>query len=170
MIHGCAPRSWPPRSRRSHRPASHPGRSPAPEASPVVEPPFPIGEWDRMCRDYHAANPGVPVPAAIHLDTGILPSAVAEAVCDEAGRWLALPLPVDWIAELAEHAEVVYQHNSRFRRLLRRPGDAGCDWLRKFTRHWLGAILASRRPDLLSRLPASYAVGRVPGSWKATSP
>ena len=30
------------------------------------------------------------------------------------------------------------------------------------TRHWLSAILASRRPDLLSRLPPSYAIGHGP--------
>jgi hypothetical protein len=75
-----------------------------------------------------------------------------------------LPLPDEWIAELAEHAQVVYHHNPHFRRLLRRAANAGSDWLESFTRHWLCAILASRRPDLLSRLPPSYAIGRGPCS------
>jgi hypothetical protein len=59
--------------------------------------------------------------------------------------------------ELADHSEVVYQHNARLRRLLR--GSAGPEWLRVFTRHWLFAMLLSRRPDLAARLPSSYASG-----------
>jgi len=85
--------------------------------------------------------------------------AVMERV-DEQGNTLGLPLPSEWIAELAEHAEVVYHHNRRFRQLLGRPANTGRDWLHAFTRHWLWAILASRRPHLLSRLPPSFAIGR----------
>jgi len=113
-----------------------------------------------MHREYEASRPNAPLQATVQRETGIVPSAVAGAVCEEAGHILGLPLPVAWVSELAEHAEVVYQHNPRFRRLLRRPGNAGRDWLQAFTRHWLWAILASRRADLLSRLPASYAIGR----------
>ena len=112
-----------------------------------------MGEWDRMHRGYHATHPDASLKPAIQDETGIVPSAVARTVCEEAGQWLGLPLPGEWVAELAEHAEVVYQHNPRFRRLLRRPGNAGRDWLQAFARHWLWAILASRRPELLSRLP-----------------
>jgi len=114
-------------------------------------------------------NPDAPVQAVIQRETPIIPTVVAFAVCEEAGLCLGLPLPVEWIAELAEHAEVVYQHNPRFRQLLRRPTNAGRDWLWSFTRHWLWAILASRRPDLLSRLPPSYAIGRGP-CFSATCP
>jgi hypothetical protein len=120
-----------------------------------------MGEWDRMPRDYQANYPDAPAQAAIQRETGVVPSAVARAVCEEAGRSLGLPLPIEWIAELAEHAEVVYQHDPRFRRLLRRPVNAGRDWLQAFTLHWLYALLASRRPDLLFRFPPSYAIGRT---------
>ena len=123
---------------------------------------LPLGEWDLSTRHYQAAHPGAPLHAVIHDETGIVPSAVAQAACEEAGRWLGVPLPREWITELAEHAEVVYQHNPRFRRLLRRPANAGRDWLQAFTRHWLRAMLASRRPNLLARLPPSYAIGRNP--------
>jgi hypothetical protein len=61
---------------------------------------------------------------------------------------------------LAERANVIYQHNARFRQLLRQPGNAGRDWLWAFARHWLCGLLSARRPDLSLRLPASYAVGR----------
>jgi hypothetical protein len=106
-----------------------------------------------MRREYQVAHPDAPVPAAIENETGIVPAAVARMVCDEAATWLGESLPGEWTSELVEHAEVVYHHNPRFRRLIRRPrngGNAGLDWLQAFTRHWLQAILASRRPHLLS--------------------
>jgi hypothetical protein len=81
-------------------------------------------------------------------------------VCEEASLWLGEPFSRAWVAELAERANVVYQHNARFRRLLRRRGDAGWEWLAAFMRHWLYALLASRRPDLCQRLPGPYAAGQ----------
>ena len=74
--------------------------------------------------------------------------------------WLGEPFPRAWVAELAERANVVYQHNARFRRLLHKRGDAGNDWIAAFMRHWLCGLLASRRPDLCQRLPGSYAIGQ----------
>ena len=96
----------------------------------------------------------------IEDETPVIPRAVAECVCEEASVWLGEPFPCAWVAELAECANVVYQHNAGFRRLLRRRGNAGREWLWAFMRHWLCSLLASRRPDLHRRLPASYAVGR----------
>jgi hypothetical protein len=96
----------------------------------------------------------------IEDDTSIVPRAVAEYMCEEASLWLGEPFPRAWVAELAERANVVYQHNAGFRRLPRRRGNAGRDWLIAFMRHWLCALLAGRRPDLYRRLPNSYAVGR----------
>jgi hypothetical protein len=54
---------------------------------------------------------------------------------------------------------MVYEHNASFRRLLRRPGNAGRDWLWAFTRHWLYSLLNCRRPELYARLPQDYALG-----------
>lgn len=99
-------------------------------------------------------------PARIERDTPIVPRAVAEAVWEEAGVWLGEPLPRRWIAELTVRANTVYGRNRRFRRLLRRSGHAGRDWLWAFTRHWLAALLWKHRPDLHARLPASYDVGK----------
>ena len=93
----------------------------------------------------------------IEDDTPIVPRAAAELVCEEASLWLGEPFPRAWVAELAEHANVVYQHNARFRRLLRKRGNI---WLMAFMRHWLCGLLDSRRPDLCQRLPGSYAVGQ----------
>jgi hypothetical protein len=81
-------------------------------------------------------------------------------VCERASLWLGEAFPRGWVAELAERADVVYQHNARFRRLLRKPGNAANDWLAAFMRHWLYALLAGRRPDLCQRLPGAYAVGQ----------
>ncbi len=96
----------------------------------------------------------------IELDTPIVPQAVAEAVWEEAGVWLGEPLPRRWIAELTARANTVYGGNRRFRRLLRRRGHAGRDWLWAFTRHWLAALIWKHRPDLHARLPAAYNVGK----------
>jgi hypothetical protein len=42
-----------------------------------------------------------------------------------------------WLAEVVERSNVVYQHNARFRRLLRKCGDTGNGWLLAFMRHRL---------------------------------
>jgi hypothetical protein len=59
--------------------------------------------------------------------------------------------------------EIIYEHNARFRALLR--GSAGREWLRAFTRHWLFAMLLSRRPDLSARLPSSFVSGHDLPPW-----
>ena len=61
---------------------------------------------------------------------------------------------------LAERANVVYLHNARFRRLLRKYGDTGNGCLLAFMRHWLCGLLAGRRPDLCQRLPGKFAAGQ----------
>jgi hypothetical protein len=101
-----------------------------------------------------------PWSTRIEDDIPIVPRAVAEHVCEGASLWLGEPFPRAWVAELAERANVVYQHNARFHQLLRKRGDAGWEWLVAFMRHWLSSLLASRRPDLCQRLPGSYAVGQ----------
>jgi hypothetical protein len=83
-----------------------------------------------------------------------------ELVCEEASLRLGEPLPRAWVWELAQRANVLYQHNAKFRRLLRKHGDAGRDWLLAFMRHWLYALLASRRPDLCERLPGFPLLAR----------
>ena len=86
-----------------------------------------MGAWDRMHRDYEASHPDAPVQTVIQRETPIIPTVVAFAVCEEAGLCLGLPLPVEWIAELAEHAEVVYQHGED--RLL--PADGAVETMRR---------------------------------------
>lgn len=96
----------------------------------------------------------------IEADTPIVPRAVAVSVWAEACEWLDKELPRSWIAELTERANVIYARNSRFRRTIRRPGNAGRDWLWVFTRHWLSAMLREHDGHLYARLPASYSAGR----------
>lgn len=103
--------------------------------------------------------PGRP-RARIEDDTPIVPRAAAERICEGASQWFGEPFPRKWVLELAERANLVYQHNARFRQLLRRRGDIGRDLLSAFIRHWLYGLLASRRPDLCQRLPGPYAAGR----------
>ncbi len=122
-----------------------------------------FGEWHLSIMAYQQsqARKGLDRPLRLReriaAETGILPRVVAAGVCEEAGLWLGVSLPHSWGNELAEHSEVVYQHNARFRRQL--GGKAGPQRLWIFTRHWLCALLHSRRPDFLARLPCSYASG-----------
>jgi hypothetical protein len=98
-------------------------------------------------------------PPHIESDTPIVPRAVAEAVWEEAAVWLDEPLPRRWRSELIARANTVYARNARFRRTLRRDGDAGRDWLWAFMRHWLTALIRRHRPHLHARLPQSYNNG-----------
>src|SRR5216117_657147 len=95
----------------------------------------------------------------IESDTPIVPRAVMEAVCEEAGVWLGQPLPRRWIRELTARANAVYAHNPRFRRKVRARDDNGRDYLWALTRHWLSGLMWERRPQLHARLPNSYSVG-----------
>ncbi|MGO8928041.1 MAG: hypothetical protein ACLQU3_14310 [Limisphaerales bacterium] len=172
MVHGSLPRArgsrFQPQSRRvrsARRSVQTTNPLPRPEQAGW-------GEWDASARLYEeiqARRPEAgeterpPWATRIEDDTPIVPRAVAEQVCERASLWLGEALPRKWTLELAGRANVVYQHNARFRRLLNRRGDAGNDWLAAFMRHWLSALLASRRPDLYRRLPGSYAVGRELG-------
>ncbi len=169
MIHGCLPRSCgprPPRQFRSVRSARRLHEPPRPLPQPEHQG---CGAWDISARLYREMQRRCedagqlyrpPWRTRIEDDTSIVPRAVAEGVCEEASLRLGEPFPRAWMAELAESANVVYQHNAGFRQLLRRRGNAGRDWLWAFMRHWLCGLLASRRPDLCRRLPAPYAVGR----------
>ncbi len=144
MIHGSLPRSVGSRQQpqfRSVRRARHPHQRP--RAFPLREQ-VGWGEWDASAQLYgeiqrrgHAAGETYrpPWPTRIEDDTPIVPRALAEQVCERASLWLGEVLPQRWMLELAERAKVVYQHNARFRQLLREPGNAGNDWLAAFMRH-----------------------------------
>lgn len=95
----------------------------------------------------------------IESDTPIVPRAVMEAVCEEAGVWLGQPLRRRWVRELTARANTVYAHNPRFRRKVRAPGNGGRDYLWTFARHWLAGLMWERRPQLHARLPNAYSVG-----------
>jgi hypothetical protein len=169
MIHGCMPRAGGGRQQRRLR-AVRAARRPGERLRPVpLNEQAGWGEWDasaRVWKEIQARGEeadmtsGPACRTRIEEDTPIVPRGVAEQVCEEASLWLGEAFPREWVMELAEHANVVYQHNVRFRRLLRRDGDAGRDSLRAFMRHWLCGLLASRRPDLCQRLPGNYAAGR----------
>ena len=156
MIHGCLARLASPRQQRfpTVRRVTRPDAQPKP-LPPPRQPG--MGEWDlgarsfaeeqRRCEEAGAPH-GPPCRTRIEDDTPIVTRAAAERVCQEASLWLGERFPRGWATELAERANVVYQHNARFRRLLRKPGNAGRDWLYIFMRHWLSALLASRSPHL----------------------
>ncbi len=95
----------------------------------------------------------------IELDTPIVPRAVAEGVCEEAGLWLGQPLPRRWVRELTARANTIYAHNPRFRRKIRAHGDNGRDYLWAFARHWLAGLMWERRPHLHALLPSSCCSG-----------
>lgn len=169
MIHGARPRLGAPHRRRI-RTARGAVRSVAGPPPPPLSGPAGIGEWDVSALDYEqvlrscelAGKPYVvPYPARIEEDTPIDPLVLAGQVCQETSLWLGEVFPREWAAERAERANLVYRHNPRFRARLRAPGNAGQDRLRAFMRHWLCALLGSRRPDLRNRLPSSYASGRT---------
>jgi hypothetical protein len=107
----------------------------------------------------HGASAGSPGQPRIEECTPIVPRAIAEAVCEEAGVWIQTPLPRGWVRELTAHASTVYAHNQRFARRIRAGGDRGRDYLWMFMRHWLAALLKDRHPQQFSRLPASYSAG-----------
>lgn len=92
-------------------------------------------------------------------DTPIVPHAVAEAVWAEACVYLKTELPRAWVRRLTVRANMVYQRNAQFRKLLRQDGDAGRDWLWAFTRHWLAALIYRHHSGLHAQLPESYNVG-----------
>src|ERR1039458_9914933 len=165
MIHGSLPRSGgsrQPRRFRSIRGVNRPNQRPEPLPLPEQQH---CGEWDIGARLYNQMQARLreagetdrpPWRTRIEDDTPIVPRAATELVCEEASLWLGEPFPRAWGAELVEHANVVYQHNPRFRRRLLKRGGAG---LTAFMRHWMCGLLDSRRPDLCQRLPNSYAVG-----------
>lgn len=116
--------------------------------------------------DYPATLPSAPSrrPARknrphIETDTSIVPRAVAESVWEETCVWLDEELPRRWVWRLTARANAIYARNPHFRQVVRRPGNAGRDWLWAFTRHWLAAMIRKHRPELHARLPAAYNVG-----------
>jgi hypothetical protein len=92
-------------------------------------------------------------------ETGLIPFAAAQSVIEETSRFLGVPLPRRFAVRLSTQAILIYANSVSFRQKLRRPGERGRDMLYLFMRHWLAARLHSERPDLLARLPASYATG-----------
>jgi len=184
MIHGCPAPAVAARSRRQPRQRGGdeggerqpsgacegrpcgPNRQKSGALQDLVGKPPMAGVWDASTRFYREMQKSEETGSArsrlharIEEETPISPRALAESVCEETSLWLDEDLPHEWVAELVERANVVYQHNPRFRGRLRVGGNAGRDRLMAFMRHWLCAMLFSRRPDLAARLPSSYAIG-----------
>lgn len=95
----------------------------------------------------------------LERETSLVPIAAARQVVEEASRWLGTSLPGRYAARLALQACRIHAHSPAFRRMLRRPGDAGRDCLWRFMRHWLATRLQAERPELYCRLPHDYALG-----------
>jgi hypothetical protein len=171
MIHGSLPRSIPTHPKRRSRSVRSFRQLQEPPPPPLPTDYQGWGAWDEDIRLYkedprRRAEAGeTDGPARrrvfrIEDDTPIVPRAAAEYVWEEASLWLREPFAPHWKGELVERANLAYQHNPRFRGLLRKPGIAGREWLIAFMRHWIFALLASRRPHLKDRLPRSYASGQ----------
>jgi hypothetical protein len=99
-------------------------------------------------------------PKRIELNTPIVPRAIMEAVCEEAGQWLGHPLPRRWIRELTCRANTIYANNPRFRRKIHARDEQGRDYLWSFARHWLAGLILKQRPHDYTRLPASFSIGQ----------
>ena len=163
MIDGALPCLVVPHRRRirTHDGAARSGERLQP---PLLSGPAGIGEWEVSALDHdqmlrHRKAAGRPYVPPYHArttdDTAIDPHTLAEHVCQEAALWVGEDLPGEWVAELAEGANVVYQHSPRFRRRLRTTGVTDRHHLRAFMQQWLFALLQNRRPDLATCLPSS---------------
>ncbi|MCG3149766.1 MAG: hypothetical protein PCFJNLEI_03231 [Verrucomicrobiae bacterium] len=96
----------------------------------------------------------------LERDTQLNPVWVAEAVVQEAARYVAADFPTIYATWLAEKAEHCYAGNQRFHRRLRGAGNAGRGWLYAFMRHWLAGLLHRERPDLYSQFPYTWVNGQ----------
>lgn len=95
----------------------------------------------------------------IERDTELMPWLVADSVLHEASQFLGESLPPEWADWLDQRAERCYAKHAHFRRLIRRRGNTGRDYLFKFFRHWLASRLRRERYGLFVRLPKEYGVG-----------
>jgi hypothetical protein len=99
----------------------------------------------------------------LERDTQLMPWLIADSVCDEVSRFLGVEIPARFSDWLDAKAERCYANHRHFRKLMRGRGDAPCDWLYAFMRHWLAALLDLERPDLYQCLPEGFNLGhRLP--------
>jgi len=103
----------------------------------------------------------------IERDTELMPWLIADSVIDEASDFLNEPLPREWADWLDQRAERCYAKHDHFRRLIRRRGNTGRDYLHKFFRHWLASRLRRERYGLFVRLPKEFCFGAGLGDWTA---
>lgn len=104
---------------------------------------------------------------ALAWPEALLPWAVAESICAEAGRYLGVDVPRRRAEWLTRKAEICFQRNAKFRKKMRSPGEGSLQYLRMFMRHWLASMLKLERPDLFQRLPDDYVLGRALPAGKA---
>jgi hypothetical protein len=95
----------------------------------------------------------------IERDTELMPWLIAGSVLYEASVFLGESLPPEWADWLDERAARCCAKHAHFRRLIRRRGNTGRDYLYKFFRHWLASRLRRERYGLFVRLPKEYGVG-----------
>ena len=145
-----------------HPPAKTRQNSPARSRQRVVkrpERPTPVRAARRAkpawWGEFHAAlRPG------LEQDTDLMPWLIAETVCAEVARFLAVELPDRYAVWLDAKAERCYSGRRHFYKLMQGRGNAARDRLYMFMRHWLASFLHLERPDLFRCLPVSFANGR----------
>lgn len=93
----------------------------------------------------------------------LLPWAVAESICAEAGVFLGVAVPRRRARWLEAKAQRCFEHSRHFRAKMLARGEAPLHNLRMFMRHWLASLLQLERPDLWYALPPYFAMGvRLP--------
>lgn len=97
----------------------------------------------------------------IEGDTPIRSDAIADQVISELETYLGseLPQPEHLASRLCEQASSCYSADPCFRRLVRRSGNQGRDWLYSFMRHWLSGLVKDYAPELFRRIPYEFKIG-----------
>lgn len=97
----------------------------------------------------------------IEAGTLIIPHIVAEAVLVELINGIKKNIPdfQDKVTQLCARAEALYENNKHFRNKVRGRGNSGRDYLYKFMRHWLSAILQKTNPEIYAEIPESFRRG-----------
>jgi hypothetical protein len=96
----------------------------------------------------------------LDFELPITPLALATAVWEEAIELLGEPLPEELIQMAAACVEAVYQENPQYRCKPRGGSASRRNKLWRVMRNWLTLVISRYRPDISSRLFATYELGR----------
>ena len=101
-------------------------------------------------------KPAATHPREIDEDTAICPEIIAYAVLREVAQFENRNLPKKYASWLARQTRLLYRQNAACRKQIRRPGNAGRDWVYAFCRLWLAARLYRERYQSLLKLPKVF--------------